>query len=52
MDPTCEAAHRKLMELLARVGRRPEALRQHRTCAEVLERELGAEPDARWFGLR
>jgi adenylate cyclase len=46
MDPSCEAAHRRLMELLARVGRRSEALRQFRTCVEVLERELGAEPDA------
>jgi adenylate cyclase len=46
MDPCCEAAHRRLMELLVRVGRRSEALRQYRTCAEVLERELGAEPDA------
>jgi adenylate cyclase len=46
MDPSCEAAHRQLMELLARVGRRSDALRQYRTCVEVLERELGAEPDA------
>lgn len=46
MDPCCEAAHRQLMELLARVGRRSEALRQYRSCAQVLERELGAEPDA------
>jgi len=45
MDPSCEAAHRQLMELLARVGRRSEALRQYRTCVEILDRELGAEPD-------
>jgi TolB-like protein/Flp pilus assembly protein TadD len=45
MDPCCEAAHRQLMELFARVGRRTDALRQYRSCAETLERELGAEPD-------
>ena len=45
MDPCCEAAHRKLMELFARVGRRTDALRQYRSCVETLERELGAEPD-------
>lgn len=44
IDPLCEPAHRKLMELLAKAGRRSEALRQYRSCAEVLERELGAEP--------
>jgi adenylate cyclase len=33
------------MELLARAGRRSDALRQYRSCAEILERELGAEPD-------
>jgi adenylate cyclase len=46
MDPCCEAAHRHLMELLARVGRRSEALRQYQSCVELLQRELGAEPDA------
>ncbi len=45
MDPCCEAAHRQLMELFARVGRRTDALRQYRSCVETLERELGAEPD-------
>jgi hypothetical protein len=34
------------MELLAGVGRRSEALRQYRSCAELLERQLGAEPDS------
>jgi len=45
LDPCCEAAHRQLMELLAAVGRRSEALRQYQACAELLERQLGAEPD-------
>lgn len=44
MDPACEPAHAKLMELLARVGRRSDALRQYQSCVEVLKRELGAEP--------
>jgi TolB-like protein/Tfp pilus assembly protein PilF len=46
MDPCCEAAHRQLMELFARVGRRTDALRQYRSCVETLEHQLGAEPDA------
>jgi TolB-like protein len=46
MDPACEPAHSKLMELLARIGRRSDALRQYQTCVEALERELGAEPSA------
>ncbi len=46
MDPACEPAHGKLMELLAQVGRRSDALRQYQTCVEALQRELGAEPSA------
>jgi TolB-like protein len=44
MDPACEPAHRHLMELFARVGRRSDALRQYQACVDALERELGAEP--------
>ncbi|MEE9570117.1 MAG: BTAD domain-containing putative transcriptional regulator, partial [Gammaproteobacteria bacterium] len=44
MDPACEPAHRKLMELLASSGRRSDALRQYQTCVDALERELGADP--------
>jgi adenylate cyclase len=44
LDPACEPAHAKLMELFARVGRRSDALRQYQACVEVLQRELGAEP--------
>ena len=44
MDPACEPAHRSLMELLARTGRRSDALRQYHQCAEALERQLGARP--------
>jgi adenylate cyclase len=46
LDPASEQAHRELMELLARTGRRSDALRQYQKCAEALQRELGAEPSA------
>jgi len=45
MDPACEPAHRDLMEILVRQGRRSDALRQFQTCSEALERELGVNPD-------
>jgi TolB-like protein len=44
IDPAYEPAHRDLMQFLADVGRRSDALRQYQICAEVLDRELGAEP--------
>jgi len=46
IDPAYEPAHRDLMELLASLGRRSDALRQYQLCAEALEREVGALPDA------
>jgi len=46
IDPAHELAHRALMDLYARAGRRSDALRQYRICAEALDRELGVEPDA------
>jgi DNA-binding SARP family transcriptional activator/pimeloyl-ACP methyl ester carboxylesterase len=46
LDPLRESAHRTLMELYARQGRRPAALRQYQRCAEALRRELGVEPEA------
>ena len=52
MDPACEPAHRELMKLFARTGRRTEALRQYRNCKEALERELGAGPEAETKALR
>ena len=45
LDPLQEAVHRTLMRLYARQGRRGAALKQYQTCAEVLKRELGAEPE-------
>lgn len=46
IDPANQGAHRALMQLYARQGRRSEALRQYRSCCEALMRELGVHPDA------
>jgi len=45
LDPLQEAAHRTLMRLYARQGRRGAALKQYQTCVSVLQRELGTEPE-------
>ena len=45
LDPLQEAAHRTLMRLYAHDGRRASALRQYQACVEVLQRELGVEPE-------
>lgn len=44
IDRADESAHRGLMELFARAGKRSEALRQYQACAKALARELDAEP--------
>jgi len=46
MDPACEPAHQTLMGLLARTGRRSDALRQYEDCKKALQRVLGMEPSA------
>ena len=46
MDPACEPAHRHLMELFERIGRRSDALRQYQFLSEALDRELSTEPSA------
>jgi DNA-binding SARP family transcriptional activator len=46
LDPLQEAAHRTLMRLYARQGRRGAALKQYQACVGALRRELGAEPEA------
>jgi DNA-binding SARP family transcriptional activator/TolB-like protein len=46
LDPLSEIGQRALIRAYAHAGRRPEALRQYRTCAEILKRELGVAPDA------
>ncbi|MBI2202407.1 MAG: AAA family ATPase, partial [Candidatus Rokubacteria bacterium] len=45
LDPLQEAAHRTLMRLYARSGRRAAALRQYQACVSVLQREFGTEPE-------
>lgn len=44
LDPASEEGHRLLMELYARCGRRPEAIRQYEVCLEALQRHLGVAP--------
>jgi DNA-binding SARP family transcriptional activator/TolB-like protein len=46
LDSLSEIGQRALIRAYARAGRRPEALRQYRVCAEILKRELGVAPDA------
>ena len=46
LDPLHEPTHRALMRIYAAQGRRSAALRQYQACVEVLQRELGVEPEA------
>ena len=46
LDPTHEGGHRALMRIYADMGDRALALKQYRTCCEVLGAELGIEPEA------
>src|SRR5215813_3302001 len=46
LDPLSEFGQRALMRAYARAGRRGEAMRQYKSCAETLKRELGVTPDA------
>src|SRR5712671_2319177 len=45
LDPLSEFGQRALIRAYARAGRRGEALRQYKSCAETLKRELGVAPD-------
>jgi DNA-binding SARP family transcriptional activator len=45
LDPLQEVTHRALMRLYTRQGRRAAALRQYQLCVDVLQRELGVEPE-------
>lgn len=44
-DPACEEAHRSLMRVHARAGRRSDAIRQYQLCAAAVRRCLDAEPE-------
>ncbi len=44
LEPWLEEAHRWVMRLLARSGRRAEAVAHYETCKHVLAEELGVEP--------
>jgi hypothetical protein len=46
LDPLQEAVQRTLMRLYVRQGRRGLALRQYQVCVDVLQHELGVEPEA------
>jgi DNA-binding SARP family transcriptional activator len=50
-DPLQERFHRALMQLHYRSGDRAAALAQYRICRDVLERELGVEPDVETSAL-
>ena len=46
INPASEEAHRGLMEVYERMGRRGDALAQYRTCEDALARHLDAQPSA------
>ncbi|MEZ4709189.1 MAG: BTAD domain-containing putative transcriptional regulator [Caldilineaceae bacterium] len=52
IEPWREEAHRLLMRLLARTGRRTDALVQYKHCIEALQRELDVEPSLATMCLR
>jgi len=45
LDPLEEAAHRELIRMYAASGNRTLALRQYEKCREILEKELGEDPE-------
>lgn len=51
LEPWREAAHRQMMLLLARSGRREAALAQYESCRQILAEELGVEPLAETTAL-
>jgi DNA-binding SARP family transcriptional activator/predicted ATPase len=51
LDPWREPAHRRLMELLWQDGNRAAALAQYERCRELLEEELGVDPEPETIAL-
>ena len=51
LDPLNERIHRSLMRAYAAQGRHDAALKQFKTCRDMLERELGVQPQAQTRAL-
>ena len=51
IDPLEEAAHRQLILLLVQSGKRAEALAQYERCRQLLDDELGVEPEPETVAL-
>jgi DNA-binding SARP family transcriptional activator len=51
LDPLREDAHRTLMRLYSRAGRRAEAVKQYRHCLDILRTELKVKPEAATLSL-
>ena len=51
LEPWLEAAHRRIMRILAGRGQRAAALAQYQRCRQVLAEELRAEPEAETAAL-
>ncbi len=51
LDPLDESVHRALMQIYMRLGRHGAALKQYRSCREVLRRELGVAPEPKTHEL-
>lgn len=51
LEPWLEAAHRRIMRILARRGQRAAALAQYQRCRQVLLDELHIEPDVETLAL-
>jgi Bacterial transcriptional activator domain/AAA ATPase domain len=51
LEPLNEAAHRQLIELHLASENRSAALEAYNNCRDILQRELGLEPDAQTQGL-
>jgi WD40 repeat protein/DNA-binding SARP family transcriptional activator len=51
LDPLREAVHRQLMILYAQNGDRSAALRQYQRCRQLLQEELGVEPESETIAL-
>jgi DNA-binding SARP family transcriptional activator/class 3 adenylate cyclase len=51
LDPLNQVAHATLMQVYARIGQRAMALRQYQEYADILDGELGVQPDAEMIAL-